>query len=211
MLKWLSFTSRLRLKFIIGTCLIAIIPILIFSVVSYTITSSSLQQELGRAKIETLKQVQQRIDDKLITLNKNIIQHLFTTSLDKFLTSDNVTGDHVTYREMKSLLSTIEVLVDNVESATLYLTKTDQIVLYEGGPRPAKQYLDPLLYEKIQQNKELYFWVDDLNEHPSHRRKAKNITYVRAVPISAEKPLGYIIVRLKDRAFFEVYNKMDSD
>lgn len=209
-MKRLSFHNRLRLKFIIGTCLIAIIPILIFSVVSYTITSSSLQQELGQAKIETLKQVQQRIDDKLITFNKNIIQHLFTTSVDKFLSSDNVTEDHFTYREMKSLLSTIEVLVDNVESAALYITKTDQIVLYEQGVRPAKEYMDPILYERIQQNKELYFWVDDLNEDPSHRRKAKNITYVRSIPITADEPLGYIIVRLKDRAFFEVYDSLDS-
>lgn len=210
-MKWPSIKHGLRLKLVIGTCLVAIVPILIISVVSYTVASSSLQQELGRAKIETLKQVQQRIDDKLTALNKNIIQHLFTTSLDEFIASDNLTSDLLMFKEMKSLLSSIEVLVDNVESAALYLSKTDQVIFYDEGIRPAKQDMDPILYEKIQSNKEPYFWVDDLNEHPSHRRKAKNITYVRAVPIQAEKPLGYIIIRLKDRAFFEVYDKMDSE
>ncbi|MEF2243669.1 helix-turn-helix domain-containing protein [Paenibacillus sp. IITD108] len=208
-MRWIALNNRLRLKFIIGTCLIAIIPILIFSFFSYTIASSSLQQELGRAKIETLKQVQQRIDDKLITINKNAIQHLYTASFDSFLSKEDLTTDLATYRDVKSLLSSIEVLVDNVESASLYLKKTDQLIIHD-SIRPAEEYMAPILYEKIQNNKEAYFWVDDLNEHSSHRRSPKNITYVRAVPLKAEEPLGYIIIRLNDRTFFEVYDKQDN-
>ncbi len=209
-MKWIALNNRLKLKFIIGTCLIAIVPILIFSVVSYQAASSSLQQEVGKAKIETLKQVQQRIDDKLITLNKNVIQHLYISSFDDFLKNRNYAVDLGAYRDLKSMLSSIEVLVDNVESASLYISKTDEVIHNETGIRPADELLEPVLHERIKQNQELFFWADDLNEHSSHRRSSKNITYVRAVPLKGEGPLGYLIIRLKDRTFFEVYDSLDN-
>ena len=200
--------NRLRLKFIFGISLISIIPIMIVGYFSYIVSYKSLQEELGQAKIETLKQVQNRVDDKLITLNKTIIQHLHNSAIEEFIELERPIENVALYKETLSLLASVEALVDNVESATLYIPQKEVLISADRGVFPATE-LDYKLFTHIENNKQLYFWIDDLNREKTMRDGSKNITYVRAIPLTAEQPKGYLIIRIKDQAFIEVYNELD--
>lgn len=209
-MKWFSINKRYRLKLMLAGCLLSTIPILIIGVAFYSIASSSLQTEVGRAKREAMKQVQERIDDKLVTLNKTVIQHLFASTLDKFMHLDMPHDDFKLYQETISMLNSIEVLVDNVESASIYMNKHDLVMSVVGGLQEGGA-MNQELRDKLRTNREPFFWFVELSDKPMTRGDFKNITYVRQIPVRTEQSLGYIIVKLTDRVFFQVYSELDRD
>lgn len=203
-----SVKRKFRLKLIVAACLLSILPVLAVSIGSYMIASDSLHEEVGRAKRETLKQVQQRIDDKLIALDKTILQHLYKTSLDEFLQVDNPFENVNLFKETNRILNSIELLVDNVDSVSLYRIKGDLLLSVDTGLNPADD-LDPELRAKLEHIRKPYFWMDRKTDSRMMRGGSQEVTYVREVPIRADTPLGYIIVKLNDRAFFQIYSEMD--
>ncbi|WMT40862.1 helix-turn-helix domain-containing protein [Paenibacillus sp. D2_2] len=209
-MKRFSVKRNIRLKLVLAACLLSILPVLIVSIGSYQIASTSLQQEVGRAKRETLKQVQQRIDDKLVALNKTILQHLFNPSLDEFLKLDDPYKDLRLYKEAVAILNSIEVLVDNVDSAELYFMKEDKILSVNNGLNSAEN-MDPELKARLQGHHEPYFWIDRKTDSQMTRGGSQEVTYVREVPVQGDTPRGYIIVKLNDRAFFQIYSEMDRE
>lgn len=209
-MKRFSVKRNIRLKLILAACLLSIVPVLIISIGTYTVASTSLQQEVGRAKRETLKQVQQRIDDKLIALNKTILQHLFNPSLDEFLKLDDPYANIKLYQEVIANLNSIEVLVDNVDSAELYFVREDKILSVTNGLNPADS-MDPELKARLRSRSAPYFWIDRKTDSRMTRGGSQEVTYVREVPVRGDNPRGYIIVKLNDRAFFQVYSEMDRE
>lgn len=212
MKSFFSVRRNFQWRLVLAACSLSIIPILIIGLASYTIAINSLEQEVGRAKKETIKQVQQRIDDKLVSLNKNILQHLFNTSLDEFLNLDTPHMNYTLFQEMFSILNSLEVLVDNVDAAQLYMPNQQRLLSADQGLLTVDK-IEPELLKRLEENNPPYFWFENTPEpgSPITRGSAQNITYVREVPIKGETPLGYIIVKLNDRAFFQVYSEMDSE
>ncbi|TCZ78195.1 AraC family transcriptional regulator [Paenibacillus albiflavus] len=210
-MKRFSVRRNIRLKLVLAACLLSILPVLIVSIGSYTIASTSLEQEVGRAKRETLKQVQERIDDRLIALNKTVLQHLFnSSSLNEFLQLDDPYKDIRLYKEVVAILNSIEVLVDNVDSAELYLINEDKILSVNKGLNSAEN-MDPELRERLRENHAPYFWIDRKTDSWMTRGGSQEVTYVREVPVYGDHPRGYLIVKLNDRAFFQIYSEMDRE
>src|SRR5262245_28946703 len=89
-----AFTSGpLRRKVLIIASLLATIPVLIMGATAYFIASGKIIEEIGLANRQTMLQIQQRIDEKLITLEKITLQNAVNPTLSRFLSLSDPEGD----------------------------------------------------------------------------------------------------------------------
>ncbi|GGG06432.1 cache domain-containing protein [Paenibacillus aceti] len=71
--------------------------------------------------------------------------------------------------------------------------------------------MDPELKARLRSRSAPYFWIDRKTDSRMTRGGSQEVTYVREVPVRGDNPRGYIIVKLNDRAFFQVYSEMDRE
>jgi two-component system response regulator YesN len=195
-----------KIKVIIVACLLAVVPIAILGTSTYLLASHSLFEEIGKANRETVKQVQERIDEKLINLDKVVLQHAFNPIFKQFLESDNPYGDAPLFKMVMTVLTSMEGLINDTDGIYLYMTKQQLVVNPSQGIVEASR-MHPSILEEIQKHPEPFFWMDRKKSDPSIPRGGSHvITLVRKLPVSAEMPLGYLIVELNDRALFDVFS-----
>ncbi|MCS7458671.1 helix-turn-helix domain-containing protein [Paenibacillus doosanensis] len=198
-----------RLKVIMTACLLAVVPIAILGTVTYMLASHSLFQEIGQANQETVKQVQERIDDKLINLDKVVLQHAFNPVFKEFLSQENPYGDPQLFSSVMAILNSMEGLINDSDGVYLYMTRQNLIVSPSQGLAEASR-LHPSVLEAIRSHKEAFFWIDRKRSQPTVTRGGSHVvTLVRKLPASVvDKPLGFLVIELNDRAFFDVFTHM---
>ncbi|MFH5184966.1 helix-turn-helix domain-containing protein [Paenibacillus sp. TAB 01] len=197
-----------KVKVIITACLLAIVPIAILGMTTYLLASHTLFKEIGKANRETVKQVQERIDDKLVNLDKVVLQHAFNPLFKEFLSLDKPYEDPTRFQAIMTILTSMEGLINDTDGVYLYMTRQNLIVNPSQGIADASR-LHPSVLEQIQKHNEDFFWMDRIRSVPSIPRGGTHVvTFVRKLPVSAEKPLGYLIIELNDRALFDVFSHM---
>ncbi|MFE5320095.1 helix-turn-helix domain-containing protein [Paenibacillus sp. NPDC056579] len=198
-----------KLKVIIAACLLAVVPIAILGTVTYLLASHSLYKEIGKANRETIKQVQERIDEKLINLDKVVLQHAFNPVFKEFLSLPNPYEDPQRFRSVMAILTSMEGLINDSDGVYLYMTQQNLIVNPSQGMAESS-LLHPSVLEAIKNHDEAFFWFDRKRSQPSVPRGGTHVvTLVRKLPVSVDKPLGYLIIELNDRAFFDVFSHME--
>jgi two-component system response regulator YesN len=197
-----------RMKVIIAACLLAVVPIAILGTTTYLLASHSLFKEIGSANRETVKQVQERIDDKLVNLDKVVLQHAFNPVFKEFLSSSNPYEDPERFKSVMAILTSMEGLINDTDGVYLYMTAQNLIVNPSQGIAEASR-LHPSVLEEMKKHDEPYFWMDRIRSEPSVPRGGTHVvTFVRKLPVSVDKPLGYLIIELNDRALFDVFSHM---
>jgi two-component system response regulator YesN len=207
LLKRVSNKTTFRLKLLVAASLLAIIPVLLMGVITYFVSVYNIKQEIGKSNQETMFQIQQRIDDKLITLDKAVLQHAFNPTVNEFLESYIPYEDARTFDEITSILNSLEVLVDDVNSAYMFLTEQELVVSPNKGLFKAEK-LDPRIRESIKDVNEPFYWLDYKTESSVPRGGSHIVTLVRRIPVNSSSPFGYLIINLNDRAFFEVLSEV---
>jgi len=195
-----------KYKVVFAACLLAIVPIVIMGTTSYLLAKFSLFEEIGKANRETTKQVQERIDDKLINLDKVALQHAFNPIFKEFLSLPDPYKDVKRFSDVMVVLTSMEVLIPDIDAVYLYKTDQNLIVNPSKGIVTADNLHSSIL-EAIASNKDSILWIDRKRSEPNVPRGGSHVvTYIRKLPVTKDKPLGYLIIEVNDRAFFDIFS-----
>jgi two-component system response regulator YesN len=202
-----SVQRTLHLKVIIAASLLAIIPVILLGITTYIIASHSLMQEVGKANRETMKQIQERIDNTLVTIDKIVLQHAYSPVFKEFLKLANPYEDPQKFKAVMTVLTSMEVLISDVDSVYLYLNEQNLIVSPSGGLTSASK-LDPYVMENITANTRPLFWLDQKSDSTLPRGGSHVVTLVRNLTDPSGKLLGSLIININERVFFKIIRNM---
>jgi len=199
-----SYKTTLRLKMFLVASLLAIIPVILLGAITYFVTVFNTEREIGKSNRETIHQIQQRIDEKLLILDKIALQHIFNPTVEDFLELSNPYSDVRAYNEVSSILHSMEVLNPNIDSAYIYLTKKDMVFTSENGLIDS-EILDHRVLTSFKEISKPHYFLDYKTEVTLPRGGSHKVTMVRRIPVNSGNPLGYLIINLNERGFFEVF------
>lgn len=200
-------SKQTRLKVLLAASLFSIVPVIVLGVITYMIASTSMMQEIGKTNKETMRQIQERIDKLLVTDDKIVLQQAFNPTLTDFLKSPDPYGDIALFKNVTTILNSMETLIENVDSVYLYMKKQQLAVSPSEGIVKASK-LDAELLQRINESKQPYFWLDRKTTASTPRGGSHVVTLVRRLPVTSDQALGYLIINLNERAFFEVFRSM---
>lgn len=206
---WGLFThdfGSVRKKVLIVAALLATIPVLVMGAISYYVASESFFEEIGIANRQTMLQIQQRIDEKLVTLETVALQNAVNPTLSRFLSLENPAEDIETFGMTMTLLNSMQVLIQDVDNVYLYRPDKNLVVSPSDGMK-GEELLPEHVREAISKNPSK-IWLDHALESHLVRDGFHRVTFVRRINTSAHSPAGYLIVNLNDTAFFRVFSDM---
>lgn len=199
----LSKRYSIQMKFLIIAALLAIIPVTILGLISYLIADYNIQQSTVESNKETIVQIQRRIDEKLIQLNKLILQQTFNSVYDEFLSVQNPENDFVKYNNVWESLYSMHLLTDDIDSVYLLFENRKWIISTGASGRGLSNdinILDKNIRDNISKMDKYYFWMERKNPNGSFE-----ISLVRRIPFLASDPKGYLIVDINAKAFFNIF------
>lgn len=199
-------SGQLRRKVLIVSLLLATIPVMIMGLAAYYISSEKIIGEIGAANRQTMLQIQQRIDEKLTTLEKIVLQNSVNPVLSGFLSQPNPKEDLEGLGLTMSLLNSIQVLIEDVDSVYLYHPDKQLVVSPDRGIEGMSALPEHVL-EAVRLNPSKV-WLDHKFESTLVREGFHQITFVRQINPTDKMSSGYFIVNLNDSAFFRVFSKM---
>lgn len=204
--KW-HLSNQMRLKVLFAASLFSIIPVIVLGAITYMIASDSMMQEIGKTNKETMRQIQERIDKLLVTNDKIVLQQAFNPLLTEFLKTPDPYKDNLLFQKVTTILNSMEVLMENVDSVYLYMKRQQLAVNPSEGIFEASK-LDAGLLQRINESNEPLFWFDRKVMASVPRGGSHVVTLVRRLPVTSDQALGYLIINLNERAFFEVFGSM---
>ncbi|AEI40551.1 helix-turn-helix domain-containing protein [Paenibacillus mucilaginosus] len=193
-------------KVLIIASLLATVPVLIMGAVAYFTASGRFIEEIREANRQTMLQIQQRIDEKLITLEKIALQNAVNPTLSRFVSLSNPEEDFETLGLTMTLLNSIQVLIEDIDA--VYLYRPDQhLVVSPNRGLVGEEVLPEYVREAVSLNPSKV-WLDHKLESELVRDGFHQVTFVRRINTSGQTPAGYLIVNLNDTAFFRVFSNM---
>lgn len=206
-IKKVSVKKTLRLKVILAASLLAVVPVILLGSMIYMIASHSLTQEMVKTNREMMKQNQEGIDNVLIMIDKIVLQHAYSPVFKEFLSLTNPYENSQKFKDVMTVLTSMEVLINDVDSVYLYMKAQNLIVSPNGGLTSAEA-LDPYVLESITNNMNPYYWLDRKSNSSMPRGGSHVVTLVRNLPGSNNKSPGSLIININERAFFKVIRDM---
>ncbi|CAH1208354.1 HTH-type transcriptional regulator YesS [Paenibacillus auburnensis] len=201
--KW----GSVQRKVLIMGSLLASIPVLVMGTMAYWSASSSIMNEVRTANSQMMLQVQQRIDEKLMTLENIALQNASNPTLMRFLSLPDPDSNYELYGVTLTLLSSIQTLIDDVDSVYLYLPEKQKVVSSDRGIKDdntlahhIKQAIDRERPEKL--------WLDHKVESTAYREVLHQITYIRKIVTHDNSSEGYLIVNLDETTLFRIFASM---
>jgi two-component system, response regulator YesN len=199
-------SGQFRRKVLFFSSLLATIPVMIMGVAAYYIANGKIVEEISGANRQTMLQIQQRIDEKLITLDKIVLQNSVNPTLSSFLSQANPEKDLESFGLTMTLLNSIQVLIEDVDAVYLYRPDKQLVVSPDRG-MVGVEVLPEHVREAVGSNP-ANVWLDHKFESNLVRDGFHQITLVRRIHTSDKVPSGFLIVTLNDSAFFRVFSHM---
>jgi two-component system response regulator YesN len=207
MIKSFSGKRTIRLQVLVSASLLAILPVIILGISTYLIASHSLMKEISKAHQQTMKQVQERIDKYLVTVDKTVLSQALSPTFNEFFRQAEPYENPQKLREVISLLNSLEVLIDDIESVQLYVKEHD-LLISPNGPSLA-QKLDPYVKYNLENNTKPFYWLDRKSDSTLLRGGSHVVTLVRSLVNTPNQITAYIIININERAFFRVFRDME--
>ncbi|WP_438444127.1 helix-turn-helix domain-containing protein [Gorillibacterium sp. sgz5001074] len=199
-------SGQLRRKVLIFSSLLATIPVMIMGIAAYYIASGKMIDEIGEANRQTMLQIQQRIDEKLTTLEKIVLQNSVNPTLSSFLSQPKPEADLENLGLTMSLLNSIQVSIEDVDAVYLYHPDKHLVVAPDRGIVGEETLSEPVRTAVSRDPSKI--WIDHKLESTLVRDGFHQITFVLRINPYDKSSSGYLIVNLNDSAFFRVFSKM---
>jgi len=206
LLQAMRSVSMQRKVLIIGS-LLASIPVLVMGALAYWMASNSIMEEVRDANQQMMLQVQQRIDDKLLALENIALQNAINPTFMHFLSLMDPQSDNETYGMTLTLLSSMQTLIDDVDSVYLYQPDKHLVVSSDRGLRD-DSVLPDYIKEAITENPDK-IWIDHKAESTAYRDVLHQITYIRKLSSYDNSSTGYLIVNLDETTLFRIFANMN--
>ncbi|MHA6481910.1 helix-turn-helix domain-containing protein [Paenibacillus sp. strain BS8-2] len=206
------FIARLRIAAL--AVLVAALPVFAVGWVSYSAARDSLIEETEQYHLMLIEQIQERSDALMDTVERIVLQHaLDDDSLSVALKNGSLQHDDKELLRVMTVLSAMEALIDHAQGAYLYVTDGDWLVSAGGVELESSKRLGEQLHNKLRgELMEPSFWLDRTRAGEGDEyRVVDGLGYVRGIPASFQKPLGYYIVLLDEPFLYDMYGDVEFD
>lgn len=201
----LSFKKTLRLKLLIVVSLLAVIPVAILGFISYAVADYGIQKEIGKTNRQTIIQIQKRIDEKLIDLNKTATLFAASPTMNNYIQSHYLKDNYLKFGEVDKVLMLL-LMHDDVDTLFMYFFD-DKGVYSKGfggmGFIDDISDLDPVIKENLKVVSKRSFWIDRQTADNVHK-----ITLFKPIPVLQSTPTGYLVLDINDSIFFKVFREV---
>lgn len=202
------------MKIIVIASLLAIIPVLVLGSISYFITDNSFREEIGKTNKETVTQVQARIEQMLQMVDRLSIQLAFNPSIYNILYTNDPEIEFNLQKDVEDTFRSNMFLSDEIMSIYLYMPKKDFVVLSEKTPnyshsavKEDSSRIDPVILNSFGKKKSPFYWMEIKNNNSTENKY--DIVLIRQIPVTSDNPLGYLIIYISDKSFFDVTSKVN--
>lgn len=209
-IKPISARTALRFQLISAAALIAIIPVLLVGWMVYTTARDSLLSEMDSFNRMVMKQVQERTDTMLDAVDRAVMQHVWDDQLNVVLQEGRLEENAYELSQVMTTIISMETAIANADKVYLYVTGSGAVIGADGIVADGSETVfGQRLFAELAHNKQPYFWHDRLaSDTVTGRDRIDGLSYARRLPASFEKPLGYFVVQIGERALSDIFRHM---
>lgn len=201
---------------LIGSFLIPVILIIVLGIVSYTKASEGMISNFENSSLVTLDMMSEYYELGFVGITNNAIQINGNETLQDYYSGDfknNILEDQNQLKVSKNMVLTSAVSEDFISD--IY------VICSYGRSISANSNFKTAIYDEFISSTEGKAIIDSnqdeiwIGEHPSIdasvAKTADNyfISYIRKLAALGQKPLGYIIIDIKNEAILELLDKTD--
>lgn len=175
------------------------IPIILASFLAYTILSRNLEEQVIRANLQTMLQIQARIDAELNMVVKATRGLVFDSSLQQYMYNPNL-NNYTEMMEIQNKLITLGRSIEHSSKIGLFLPsqkiELSTTVGYERVDDPAAQYP----FVGTEKKDSPVRWI------PRDKEGSGLFTFVQSLPAISNTPQAYLFVDLNRSALADIMN-----
>jgi two-component system response regulator YesN len=180
------FSSRYYIRLVAFGSATAMITVLILSLISYAVTSQHLENQVNVSSLETVKQIQMSLDNRLESVQRALSPLLQDADLLDAVYVEAGGVDYLKFASIVKKLQALEQAFTDMYSVDIFIPDVQILLSTKDGYQKysAKEYAEQLA------SKEGWGYgrpFDNLNV----------LSLVKAVPLFADKPKAYLAVYLK--------------
>ncbi|NOU88712.1 AraC family transcriptional regulator [Paenibacillus sp. LMG 31460] len=183
--------SMLR-KMITVSLFISIVPTVITGIGSYLYSSSVVETEVNKANYQFLKSASDNVDNKLQTIQINLLQLLntpyFLSDYNKDLSADQIDFFSKVYKTLGAFQNTNK----DLRELALYIPDIAYMSPTNGVIRPdglfSREKLDNELKKDYRQR-----WLEETFPVTSYAEKSRGITLMSKFPLDNSFPIGLVL------------------
>ncbi|WP_233146931.1 helix-turn-helix domain-containing protein [Paenibacillus selenitireducens] len=175
------------------------IPIVLASFLAYSMLSRNLEEQVKQANLQTMLQIQARIDAELNTVVKATRGLVFDSSIQKYFYKTDL-NDYTEMMDVQKKLSALERSIEHSTRIGLFL------------PSQKIELTTTVGYERIDDPAGKYSYVGTNNPDspmrwiPNGQEGSGSFTFVQSLPAISNTPQAYLTVDLNKRALADIMN-----
>ncbi|MBD1378948.1 helix-turn-helix domain-containing protein [Metabacillus arenae] len=187
-----------RRIFLFGILCITI-PILLFSIVSYSIFTSYLDEQVLQSNLANISQVKKRMDAELEFISKSTKNLVGDSDLNQLIYNSNLKNENDHIQSIHTKLRDIKKSIKDSYSIDLYIPKLEMIISSEKGVISPLSNQLLASYQNVEANRKPVW--DYYNEQGA----ADLLAYYQPLPVISNFPQAYLTVHTYESAFSRIY------
>ena len=200
---------RFHHKIIVAFVCFVLIPIIILGIISYKISSTTLQKNISEQSIQTLTAVDRNLLAAVSEVNTFSDYVVSSTAIQEYLSTNNTYSIYEFYSDQQAIAGTM-FGNSQIDDFILY-TLDGNVTSYKNSEAPIRQTLRSTLFlEWVLQQKGRPLWLTPYENQYLFSQNGYVLTQARVVKdINTLESLGYLILNVKlelfDMIFEDVY------
>lgn len=204
MLPFFGFLTRsFYIKMILVMLAVSIIPLIVLSYISISVSSSTVEKQVNRLNAQLVNQVVDRIELTMSRFRELSEQYSRISSIQSALVSPSSQyfEEVVRKKDLISVLSTASAVIGNVEGLQVYSNITGEVLSSDEAPSTLERSpFKPLIQEFLAKDQSSMFL--DKSSHPDLKILQNSTYYIGRIPFEVYEDLrGVLLISMNNAQF----------
>lgn len=204
MLPFFGFLTRsFYIKMILVMLAVSIIPLIVLSYISISVSSSTVEKQVNRLNAQLVNQVVDRIELTMSRFRELSEQYSRISSIQSALVSPSSQyfEEVVRKKDLISVLSTASAVIGNVEGLQVYSNITGEVLSSDEAPSTLERStFKPLIQEFLAKGQSSMFL--DKSSHPELKILQNSTYYIGRIPFEVYEDMrGVLLISMNNAQF----------
>ncbi|WP_171638329.1 sensor histidine kinase [Paenibacillus plantarum] len=204
MLPFFGFLTRsFYIKMILVMLAVSIIPLIVLSYISISVSSSTVEKQVNRLNAQLVNQVVDRIELTMSRFRELSEQYSRISSIQSALVSPSSQyfEEVVRKKDLISVLSTASAVIGNVEGLQVYSNITGEVLSSDEAPSTLENSpFKPLIQEFLAKGPSSMFL--DKSSHPDLKILQNSTYYIGRIPFEVYEDMrGVLLISMNNAQF----------
>ncbi|MGG1550515.1 cache domain-containing sensor histidine kinase [Paenibacillus ferrarius] len=196
-------TRSFYIKMILVMLAVSLIPLIVLSYISVTVSSSTVESQVNRLNAQLVNQVVDRIELTMSRFRELSEQYSRISSIQSALVSPSSQyyEEVVRKKDLIAVLSTASAVIGNVEGLQVYSAATDEVLSSDEAPSTLEgSKFRPLIEEFLSKGGSSLFL--DKSTHPNVPILQNSTYYIARIPFDTFEDLrGVLLISMNNTQF----------